>query len=268
MSDAPERNEIDLDASKKFWETRAGNATDPRSVTLDRQPPWLMRFEVGLYQGWMLRRIPKRRPLNQIVDLGCGNGDWTVVFAKLADRVWAADFSEGMIAATRARLDAAGLLSKATLVRGDVAELELPESELVVAGAVVQYLSDAKVEQLLGNIHQALSADGCFYLRTTITKSGVTDVKKGEGIQGIYRSIDWYEESLDRAGFEVVARSTATRFVADEISRRLMGPVWALAYYPLLGVRRIIRSRKPTDVAVFIVRPKVLRALAESASRD
>ena len=43
-TDAPV--ELDRAVCKDFWEQRALLASDPRSVTLDNQAKWTMRFEV------------------------------------------------------------------------------------------------------------------------------------------------------------------------------------------------------------------------------
>ena len=75
-TDAPV--ELDRAVCKEFWEQRALIANDPRSVTLDHQAAWTMRFEVSLYQGWLLRRI-RTAHTPTVVDLACGNGDWTTV---------------------------------------------------------------------------------------------------------------------------------------------------------------------------------------------
>lgn len=251
--DAPVQ--VDRAVCKEFWEQRALIASDPRSVTLDRQAAWTMRFEVSLYQGWLLRRLPAARA-RTVVDLACGNGDWTTVLAQRADRVVAVDFSEGMVAACRARLARAGQLERAELVCGDVSEVAIPTSDLVIAGAVTQYLADDRVDALLANVHAALAANGLFYLRTTVSTTGVTQVRADDTFQGVYRPKAWFDERVVRAGFTVVATTTATEFVADEAARRFLGPLRPLLYYPLYGFRKLARRRKPTDVAVYLLKAR------------
>lgn len=244
---------IDRAVSKEFWDSRALLASDPRSVTLDRQAAWSMRFEVRLYQGWLLRRLPRRRA-RQTVDLGCGNGDWTRVLAGRSDRILAVDFSDGMVEACRRQLASSGHLERSCFVCGDVSEVMLPESDLVIAGAVTQYLTDERVDAMLGNVHRALTPDGVFYLRTTVSTTGSTQVRADATFQGIYRPKGWFDERVAAAGFEVVETTTATEFVADEVSRRFLGPLRPLLYHPLHALRRFMRRAKPTDVAVYLLR--------------
>ncbi|HVK86993.1 MAG TPA: class I SAM-dependent methyltransferase [Kofleriaceae bacterium] len=251
--DAPVQ--LDRAVCKEFWEQRALIASDPRSVTLDQQAAWTMRFEVSLYQGWLLRRLPARR-MQSVVDLACGNGDWTTVLAARADRIVAVDFSEGMVAACRARLARAGHLERAELVCGDVSEVAVPTSDLVIAGAVTQYLSDERVDALLANVRAALAPGGVFYLRTTVSTTGTTQVRADATFQGVYRPKAWFDERIARAGFTVVESTTATEFVADEAARRFLGPLRPLLYYPLHTFRKIARRRKPTDVAVYLLQAR------------
>jgi predicted TPR repeat methyltransferase len=245
--------ELDRAVCKEFWEQRALIANDPRSVTLDNQAAWTMRFEVRLYQGWLLRRIPRTRA-QTIVDLACGNGDWTTVLAARSDKVVAVDFSEGMVAACRARLERAGQLARAEVLCGDVSEVAIPTSDLVVAGAVTQYLSDAQVDALLANVRAALAPHGLFYLRTTVSTSAETQVRQDATFQGVYRPKAWFDDRIARAGFTPIEATTATKFVADEAARRFLGPLRPLLYYPLYGIRKISRRNKPTDVAVYLLR--------------
>lgn len=247
--------ELDRAVCKEFWNQRAQIAVDPRAVTLDRQAAWTMRFEVGLYQGWLLRRLPRGRA-RTVVDLACGNGDWTTVLAARADRVLAVDFSEGMVAACRARLAHAGQLDGAELVCADVSEVPLPSSDLVIAGAVTQYLSDARVDALLANVRAAVAGGGLFYLRTTVSTTGATQARADATFQGVYRPKAWFDARIAAAGFDVVETTTATEFVADETARRFLGPLHPLLYYPLYGLRRLARRRKPTDVAVYLLRAR------------
>jgi SAM-dependent methyltransferase len=244
---------IDSAVCRKFWDDRALMASDPRSVTLDQQAVWTMRFEVSLYQGWLLRRLPRAR-MEHTVDLGCGNGDWTRVLARRSDRILAVDFSETMLAACRSRLANEGQLEGAEFVCGDVSEVAIPSSDVVIAGAVTQYLTDDRVDALLRNVRGALTPHGVFYLRTTVSTTGTTQIRADATFQGIYRPKSWFDERVVAAGFEILETTTATEFVADEAARRFLGPLRPILYYPLRALRRFMRRKKPTDVAVYLLR--------------
>src|SRR5215207_10076715 len=105
MADAPEpRTTIDKTISQRFWQRRTERSADPRSVTLDRQSTASVAREVRLYQRWMLRALEAAGVVpRRVLDLGCGNGDWTVMLAERAERLVAVDFAEGFVAHCRER---------------------------------------------------------------------------------------------------------------------------------------------------------------------
>jgi len=75
----------------------------------------LFRFDVRVLDRWFA--TPGR-----LLDLGCGTGRHVVHFAARGFQVTGLDLSEHMLAAARAKLDAAG--SSATIVRADIARLD------------------------------------------------------------------------------------------------------------------------------------------------
>jgi predicted TPR repeat methyltransferase len=259
---APPRSPTTIDKaiSQRFWEERTAGSADPRSVTLDRQSAASVQREVQLYQRWMLRAItaagvtPRR-----VLDLGCGNGDWTVMLAGRAERLVAVDFTAGFVAHSRERLRAAGLGDRATVVQHDVGTYE-PQGpyDLVVAGAVTQYLSDDDIARLLPRIRAALAPGGALYLRTTVATHAERYATNTDSFQGIYRSRAWYRSALAAAGFSPMTESMATWFVADELARRAIGDhaaARALAL-PLQAIRWLYRFPRKHDVYVCVTRPE------------
>jgi SAM-dependent methyltransferase len=256
---APDDTAIDKAISQRFWEQRTEGSADPRSVTLDRQSAASVAREVQLYQRWMLRALaaagvtPRR-----VLDLGCGNGDWTVMLAGRAEQLVAVDFTAGFVAHCQARLRAAGLDGRATVLQHDAGTYE-PEGplDLVVAGAVTQYLSDDDiVARLLPRIRAALAPGGVLYLRTTVATHAERYATATGSFQGIYRSRAWYRRALAGAGFELGQESMATWFVADELLYRALGEhagSRALAL-PLKAIRWAYRFPRRHDVYVCVAR--------------
>jgi SAM-dependent methyltransferase len=252
------RTTIDKAISRRFWERRTEGSADPRSVTLDRESPASVAREVRLYQRWMLREIeaagvtPRR-----VLDLGCGNGDWTVMLAERAERLVAVDFTEGFVTYCSERLRAAGLGDRASVVQQDVSSYE-PDApyDLIVAGAVTQYLSDDELAKLLPRLRAALAAGGALYLRTTVATHADRYTKTTESFQAIYRSRAWYRRALAAAGFELGPESMATWFVADELARRTFGDrAWSRALaLPLKAIRWAYRFPRKHDVYVVVAR--------------
>lgn len=246
---------IDRRVARAFWQQRSAGAADPRSVTLDRAiPSVLSRWEVRLYQDWFSRELLRHRSrIGLAVDLGCGNGQWTEVLARLSDRLVAFDFSPGFVAACRARLERAGLGARTEVSCADVATAPLPRgADLVVAGAVTQYLGDAEASELVARVASALAPGGIFYLRTTVSRRARTITRLTEAFQGIYRPAAWYEQVLSRSGLRILRRATATEFVPDELAarhgawlRRPIGALW-----------RALRAWKRNDIVAYFATPR------------
>ncbi len=262
---------IDQQQNHRFWDRRAAgmDAADPRSVTLDRDSAASVAREVQRYQRWMFRHLAHLgTSFDEVVDLGCGNGDWTLALAGKARRLTAVDFTEPFLERVRQRLAATSASPSSSSASPSRAEVELICSDLgsyqlagpcdlVVAGAVLQYLGDAEVAQLLSRIASALRPRrGAFYLRATVARWADRRAKHGEGYQAIYRSAAWYLDQLARAGFTVARHQVATDFVADELGRSLLpGPLWPLAALPVRALRRSYRFFYRTDVLACISRP-------------
>lgn len=230
MADTPESpttgaQAIDKDVSRRYWHERSAQADDPRSVTLDRESAASVARNVRLHQRWATRALEELGvPLRRVLDLGCGNGDWTLMLAQRAERLVAVDFAEGFVAHVRERLRAAGLAERATVVQHDAASYE-PEGpyDLIVAGAVTQYLSDEEIARVLPRLRAALAPGGALYLRTTIAQHKERVTKTSDAFQGIYRSRAWYRQALADAGYTLERDAGATSYIADEIAFRTFG---------------------------------------------
>lgn len=90
------------------------------------------------------RRVLGERRFGSIVELGCGTGKNTQLFAQLADHVHALDFSEGMLAQARAK-------ALGSNVRFSVADLTQPwpcadhAADLVAGNLVLEHIADLDV---------------------------------------------------------------------------------------------------------------------------
>lgn len=258
--------EVDPQTSRRFWEQRALLATDPRSVTLSRESVASVRRNIRQHQRWMLRNLAALGcSFEHVADLACGNGDWTVVLAERARRLFASDFAQGMVDATRARIEAAGRAIEASFVTSDLASVALPRDlDLVVCGAVLQCVGDRAAVVALANIRRALRRGGLAYVRTTVSQTGSTQVIDDEVYQAVYRTPEAYRGAFAAAGLEVVIEDDATDFIADEVVHDLLGSRVgrsvagrALAT-PIRAVRRLYRGRRPRGVRVWILRRPIL----------
>lgn len=271
-SPASDERRVDAEQNQRFWQARADamDRSDPRSVTLDRDSASSVAREVQRYQRWMFRHLDRRAAkqgdghathaatFDDVVDLGCGNGDWTVALAARARRLTAVDFTEPFLDLVRQRLAALPLTAELDFVCADLAGYQFQRpADLVVAGAVLQYVGDTEIAALLTRVRDTLRPRrGAFYLRATVARWADRRAKQGDGYQAIYRSAPWYLAQLTKAGFTVDHHQVATDFVADEIGRALLpGALWPLAALPVRAFRRSYRFFYRTDVLACLCHP-------------
>jgi SAM-dependent methyltransferase len=265
MSEREDGGAIDRSISRRFWEKRGALAGDARATTLDREPGWWVRYTVRLYQNFLLRHLEAwGTPWGKVVDLGCGNGDWTVMLAERGREVIASDFSESLLESVRRRLDARGA-TNVTYVHGDAAGFEFPpDCDVIVLGAVLQYLEDAECHAVIARAAAALSPKGVLYVRTTTTRR--VDVKRNctADYQAIYRRPAFMEGAIAATGLRIDAVTTGTVVLPNEAMYRLVGR----RLYPTLGralampmrlARHVQRVTKDTDIHHWLARKPLER---------
>ncbi len=194
-------NRLDYAAVRAYWEDAAGEAESAS----------YMAHEQGLPRGCVEHRFALERevvdrwfadlgPTASVLDIGCGAGAWTELFAKRYGRVVGVDASAGMLAAAKRRL--AGL-GNVELVRGDALTVALDgEFQGVLLGGLLMYLDRADAVELLVRLRK-LAPRGRIILRESGIRSGV-EVQTGR-YQVAYRSRQEYEAMAGEAAMRVVA---------------------------------------------------------------
>lgn len=226
-------------------------------MTLDTQSAAWVGRRLRTYQSWMFHEIARHGVRwDSVVDLGCGNGDWTVELAARSRELVVVDFTPEFLEHCQRRL-ASTRTGQVKFVEADLARFEFDRScDLVCAGAVTQYLDDSEVHALLVRARTALHArSGLLYMRTTICQRGTGRSTATDQYQAIYRPKAWYLDALRAAGFEVLSALTATEFVADDIARRWLGRASWLLARPLRVGRRAYRVFLRTNVLACVARP-------------
>jgi ubiquinone/menaquinone biosynthesis C-methylase UbiE len=252
-----EATDVDRKVSVEYWNERSKIASDPRSVTLDKDSVASVNREIRRAQRWLFTRAEALGCTYQhVADLACGNGDWTVVLAGMAKKLFVMDLAQGFLDATRARIEGAGPVAELTFVQSDLASVQLPaDLDLAICGAVFQYLDDADIVPVLERIRSALRPGGILYVRTTIAQRQ-RYATKTETYQAIYRPAAWYDEQIAAAGFDAVHRDNATDYMATEIMRDVMGKAGAPFVWPLRLLRRLYRWTRKHNVQVWILKPR------------
>ena len=154
----------------------------------------------------------------RVLDLGCGSGAWTELFAKRFGSVVAIEQSPAMLVAAKARL---GEMSNVEFLSQDVRE-PLPPGpfDLVFLGGICMYLSDADTVALVQAAVERLDARGRVVLRESTVANGY-DHAEGN-YEAIYRSVDVYRSLFGKAGVSRVAVRRNYAYTHMEIAVELV----------------------------------------------
>jgi SAM-dependent methyltransferase len=115
-----------------------------------------------------LKRIKTVKPrFHRALDLGCGYGDWTSLFAPLCDEIHACDVAPEFAAHTFLRL----AQHRAAYVKcEDIRDYEVPdELDFIYVGAVLCYIDDADVLDVMRRLRAAATRDAMLVMRDYCT---------------------------------------------------------------------------------------------------
>jgi SAM-dependent methyltransferase len=230
---------IDPDAVRRYFEGVGDQATAASSMAhLRNVPPaanlYRKQSELTTLQDW-LDAVPATA---RVLDVGCGAGNWTALFAARYRRVVAIDQSMAMVASARHQLAGA---NNVNFIFGDLrTALPAEQFELIFVGGVCMYLNDDELETLLRSLCSRLTSHGIVILRESTVRSG-RRVAHGE-YQAIYRTVEDYRRLCERAGarveevrlnrgyesFEIGAdiAGLPQRFFQGAMSPRLGAAIW------------------------------------------
>lgn len=248
---------IDSVAVRRYFEGVGASASAASSMAHERTlPPAanLYRKEQELMTlGDWLDSVPSTA---RVLDVGCGAGNWTTIFAARYGEVVAIDQSVAMIESAKQQL--AGV-ENVRLIIGDVrTNLPAEQFNLIFVGGVCMYLNDDEVEALLSELCRRLSPRGFIILRESTVRRG-RRVRRGE-YQAIYRTVERYRELCERAG----ARVLKTRLNKGYESFEIGADIADLAHrLPLLAGSKRLSARvwsclKATSPLSFRLLPRLL----------
>lgn len=245
---------LDYDAVRSYWEDAANEAESASYMAHDQGlPAACLDHRFRLEQAVIDRWFATLGPSAAVLDIGCGAGAWTALFAQRYGRAVGVDASAGMLAAASRRVAAH---DNVELVHGDALTAPLQgDFDGVLVGGLLMYLDRDDAAKLLRRVGQ-LAPSGRIILRESGVRSGV-ETRTGE-YQVVYRSVDEYQAIADSAGLRVVNVERNKGYADMEIAitlteglRRLPplarreasatgGPLW-----------RILRATAPVSLGLF-----------------
>ncbi len=205
---------LDYDAVRAYWDDAAHEADSASYMAHDQGlPADCIEHRFLLEQAVIDRWFATLGPSAAVLDIGCGAGAWTTLFAQRYGRVVGVDASAGMLEAARRRLVG---YDNVELVHGDALTAPLQgEFDGVLVGGLLMYLDRADAGTLLKLLSE-LAPNGYIILRESGVRSGV-EVRTGE-YQVVYRSAQEYAAIADEAGLRVVSVERNTGYAHMEIA--------------------------------------------------
>ena len=133
----------------------------------------------------------------RVLDVGCGAGAWTEIFAKRFRTVIGIEQSTLMVKAARGRV---AHLPNAEILEGD-ARIWLPEGpfDMIFLGGLCMYLNEGDIVTLLLSLRSRLVEGGAIILRESTVPQGIS-LSRGE-YQAVYRNVNLYQQVFESAGF-------------------------------------------------------------------
>lgn len=209
---------LDYQAVRAYWQDAAHEAESASYMAHEQGlPPSCVEHRFALERAVVQRWFAGLGPAASVLDVGCGAGAWTQLFARRYGRVVGVDASAGMLAAARRRV--AGQ-DNVELVLGDALTVALDgEFQGVLLGGLLMYLDRADAVALLVRLAQ-LAPRGRIILRESGVRDGV-EVHTGT-YHVAYRSVQEYEAIAAEAGLRVVAIERNRGYAHMEIAVTLV----------------------------------------------
>jgi ubiquinone/menaquinone biosynthesis C-methylase UbiE len=202
----PERYEALLAREERYW---GSEHRDPRTPQLWDDPAL---FEISL--GGPRRRTIERAAAGhrRVLDLGCGDGDFSLEIAALGPHVTGIDLSAQRIERAWALAAEQGATDRVTFTVGDLNTLELPERgfDCVVAHNAIHHILE--LDHLLDQIARTLEPGGVF-LVNDFTGTGLLEKIAVAGVYAVLPTLQSYSEKW-------AARRRFTPFLASARQKR------------------------------------------------
>ncbi len=190
---------IDYTAVRRYFQSAGSDTAATASYMAHAQNlpedsvRYRLRKEIESIADW-LDVVP---PEGRVLDVGCGAGAWTKIFADRYESVVGIEQSSSMVVAAQTLL---APYPSAKIVEGDIRE-DLPDGpfDLIFLGGLCMYLNDLDVVALLRSLKDRLTSGASIVLRESTVPQGIVTAR-GD-YQAVYRNVSLYQDLFRKAGF-------------------------------------------------------------------
>jgi SAM-dependent methyltransferase len=199
------RQQIDDKAVSSYFDNANGGTADTISMMAHEHklPASAARYRLHKEFLTISDWLDEVQSSGQVLDVGCGAGTWTEVFAERYQTVVGIEQSSLMYKAAREKL---ANLPNVKMFQGDVRH-DLPEGsfDMIFLGGLCMYLNDQDVVNLLSSLKDRLNEGGAIILRESTVHQG--EYISTGGYQAIYRNADLYRQLFNEAAsFDIEVR--------------------------------------------------------------
>jgi trans-aconitate methyltransferase len=184
---------------RRYFQAAGSNTAATASYMAHEQnlPENSIHYRLGKEITTVADWLDAAPPSGRVLDLGCGAGSWTKMFANRFDSVVGFEQSASMVAAARALL---APFPGAEIVEGDV-RTDIPEGpfDLIFLGGLCMYLDNNDAVEMLRSLKGRLAPGASIVLRETTVPQG-TLTPEG-AYQAVYRNVQLYQDLFREAGF-------------------------------------------------------------------
>jgi SAM-dependent methyltransferase len=209
---------LDYEAIRRYWDREAGSAAAasymaheqglPQSCVDDR-----FAFEREVVERWFADLGPDAA----VLDIGCGSGAWTALFAQRYARVVGIEQSAMMVNDARERLRG---MPNVELIQGDCLQVPVDgQFQGAFFGGLLMYLNRDDVVSLLRRVGD-LVPNGKVILRES-SGPGRVELKTGD-YQVAYRSPAEYADIAREAGWQMAAVESNRGYARMEVAVNLV----------------------------------------------
>lgn len=261
LHNGPMEPRLDYEAVRRYWDGAASSAAAAS----------YMAHEQGLPQACVDYRFSQERAVvdrwfsnlshtSAVLDIGCGAGAWTALFAQRYRRVVGIELSHNMIEAARQRL---AHVDNVELLEGDALHVPVEGPfEGAFLGGLIMYLNRDDAARLLVRV-SGLVQGGRIILRESTIRHGV-EVRTGD-YQVTYRSLEEYVAIAAEAGLKVSAIRRNRGYASMEIAVELVNLIRRLPALrrrdPALVGRPLWRALQLTSPLSLGLLPRLVEAV-------